>query len=116
MTSFSLDMAEVEALAGDLERAADEVVKISGDVLDDVSAKFVASAKADAPVDTGATRDSIRAESDGGDMRTIVADTRAAFFQEFGTSKMPPHPFMWPQVPAAVAQMTTEFENINPFE
>lgn len=91
-----------------LEKGADEIV---------------AMAKALVPVDSGALRDSIgwtwgdapegsitlgnvRASKDGDEVITIYAGTRNknlgdkdAFyvrFVEFGTQKMPPHPFFYP--------------------
>ncbi len=47
------------------------------------------------PVDTGALRDSITAESDG-NSAVVSANTDYAAFVEFGTSKMAPQPYLVP--------------------
>lgn len=52
-------------------------------------------AAAACPVDTGALRDSITAESDG-NSAIVSANTDYAAFVEFGTSKMAPQPYLVP--------------------
>ncbi len=56
-------------------------------------------AKINAPVDTGRLRSSItnRIEIEGDQLVGIVGtNVEYASFQEFGTSKMPAHPFLFP--------------------
>lgn len=60
-----------------------------------------------APVQTGALRDSIRAERTDAAQYTVIAGDKDAFyapFVEFGTSRTAPRPFM---VPAAEANRDT---------
>jgi HK97 gp10 family phage protein len=59
----------------------------------DVVAEIVAKARENAPVLSGALRDSIHAE-DG----QVVADSDHALFVELGTSKMAAQPFLSPAV------------------
>lgn len=62
--------------------------------------RVVAIAEVDAPVRTGALKADIKAgpfvRTPTGGFVLITAGTREAFYQEFGTSKMPAHPFMRP--------------------
>lgn len=73
-------------------RAAEEVAKTTFDI--------EAGAKAKAPVDTGNLMNSITAEVDGL-TGTVSTNVEYAPYQEYGTSKMPAHPYMTPAAEAA---------------
>lgn len=63
------------------------------------------AAKRLAPVDTGRLRSSInwRIERDPFGLRAVVGtNVHYAVYQEFGTSKMPAHPFLRPALLAAL--------------
>lgn len=48
------------------------------------------------PVDTGALRNSIHVEKNGENESSVIAASEYAAKQEYGTSKMRPHPYMLP--------------------
>ena len=68
-----------------------------------------AGAKSMAPVDTGNLKNSITTEVDGL-TGTVATGVDYAIYQEYGTSKMPAHPYMTPAAeqayPAFVAGIT----------
>lgn len=107
--SVEFDASELDALADELAKAGPKATRRTSQDMTKIAAKFRDEAKAAAPVETGELRDSIKVRGDK-EGRTIVADSRAAFFQEFGTSNHPPQPFMWPQIPAAVKRMSDALE------
>ena len=53
-------------------------------------------AKSLAPVDTGRLRNSITHQQEGKDTEIIATPVEYAPYQEFGTSRIPPHPYMKP--------------------
>lgn len=55
-----------------------------------------AQAKQSAPVDTGFLKNSIHYEKTGEASCTVSVGASYAVYQEFGTSKMPAHPFLFP--------------------
>ena len=55
-----------------------------------------AYAKIQAPVDTGRLRNSIMHMQQGSDTEIIATNVEYAPYQEFGTSRIPPHPFIRP--------------------
>lgn len=62
-------------------------------------AQYVAKrAREYAAVDTGYMRDHTVAKSTGEGTATVVSTARYAEFQEFGTYKMPAHPFIRPAI------------------
>ena len=84
---------DIGRIAAGLEAAvADEVRKTVFDI--------EAAAKMKAPVDTGTLMNSITAESEGLS-GTVSTNVDYATHQEYGTHKMPPHPYMTPAAEAA---------------
>lgn len=63
---------------------------------------IAADAQSRAPVDTGELRDSIK-RAGGGLKSTVEVGAKHGVYQEFGTSRSPAHPFLWPAVEAARA-------------
>lgn len=79
-----------EKIADDLEEQAIEVVKES-------TLETEKKAKQLAPVDTGYMRNSINSTfTNGGKVGTVAVGADYAIFNEFGTSKIPAQPFMFP--------------------
>ena len=89
------DFSQVLSLAADLGKASTEVTKKAAVVVAKVANDIEADAKQLAPVDTGALRNSISAT-----VRTLSAEigptVNYAPYQEFGTHRTPPQPFMGP--------------------
>lgn len=77
-----------EIAAGMTAKAAAAVAKAAHDI--------EAGAKAEAPIDTGALRNSIQANPEGALAWVIAVGIEYGIYQEFGTSKMPAHPFLIP--------------------
>ncbi len=113
--SVEFDMSEVTALAAELAAAPVKAKRASSESLTKIAAKFRDDARTAAPVSSGALRDSIKVRG-GADYRIITATARHAFFVEFGTSKMQPQPFMWPQVPTASRAIEDALGDISPFD
>lgn len=84
----------------------------------EASAPLVADIKANAPVDTGALRDSIRVERMGGEAKDEVKMQIGVFgefyghFQEFGTSRQPARPFVRPAIDRHAAGLVERFRKI----
>lgn len=57
-------------------------------------------AKARAAVDTGAMRNSIQGQMTGNTSGEVGVGVEYAVYQEYGTAKMPAHPFMTPAAEA----------------
>lgn len=83
--------------AAALRMAAGGLEKRAKDSADRAAQGALATARAHAPVDSGALRSSLRVRSRGGEIRAVVEATDfKARFQEFGTSRMAPNPFIQP--------------------
>lgn len=78
---------------------AKEAKQIAMDTaLEIMGLKAVAYASAKCPVDTGRLRSSITHQQQGKDTEVIGTAVEYAPYQEFGTSKIDPHPFIKPAV------------------
>ena len=96
---FRLDASEVLALADALDQAADAVGEALGTAVQKTAHDIEATAKAAAPVDTGALRNSISTEVTGGtgDVTAVVGPTvEYGGYVELGTSRMGPQPYLAP--------------------
>lgn len=97
----SIDMSEVRAFAASLNNASGRIGARASAALRKTAMDIEADAKALAPVDTGALRNSISTsltgDGSGGSMTAEIGPTVSyAVFQELGTSRMPPQPFLGP--------------------
>lgn len=98
---MSIDTTDMDRLAGDLAAAPARVGTLVSRALRKSAADIERDAKAFAPVDTGALRNSIGTDL-AGDARStsMTADigptVNYAVYQEYGTSRMGPHAFMGP--------------------
>lgn len=68
-------------------------------------------AKVNAPVDTGALRNSIMGEADGLE-GAIYTGIEYSVYQEFGTYKMPAHPFFTPAIEGVAGQFARDMQDI----
>lgn len=83
--------------AAELRGQADTLVPRASQVVRKVAFDTEADAKKLAPVDTGNLRNSITTVvSNGGLTAGVVATASYAVYQELGTSRMAPQPFMGP--------------------
>jgi HK97 gp10 family phage protein len=73
---------------------------------------LVAEAKAEAPVDSGELRDSIREEPSSNPEKTkVVVDAPHAFWVEFGTRDRPADPFFRRAIYGAMTKMGSAFRS-----
>lgn len=92
---IEFDVSELNRVAVDLGRADAAVVRRVRAVLARSAADIEREAKAFAPVDTGALRNSIGVDLYGLDA-VIGATANYGGYVEFGTSRMAPHAYMGP--------------------
>lgn len=92
--NISVDTSELNGLERMLARAGVDIRKVDEEALTAAAKQLKADAQADAPVDTGALRRSIRIYA-GKEYRRVGSPLRQGFFQEFGTSKMAPQPWLF---------------------
>ena len=99
--SVEIDTSELDGLAVELTTAA---VRITADVeskaLTEVARQMRTDAVNAAPRDTGELAGSIYIRGGLG-YRIVGSDVKQGFFQEHGTSVMPPQPWMYPAAGAA---------------
>lgn len=106
---MTMDISEIAALAGRLGAAESAVVSGATAVVSDYGDKVEQAAKTLAPVRTGALRGSIVAHKHG--LRVEVeAGEHYGQFNEYGTSRMPPTPFMEPALAANEDGFATALE------
>lgn len=93
--SIKIDTRLLDKITAEMRPKASEVVSKYGWAIAGEAAK-------NAPLDTGALRASILSESSlVSDLSFVVQDgVEYGVHQEFGTSKMPAHPFLLPAVEA----------------
>lgn len=107
---------EVFELAALLAAAGPKVEDEAGDSVGDVAEQLQADARAAAPVETGELRASIYLRRDGTSSE-VGSDVRQGFFQEFGTSVMPPQPWLWPAAATAERSLLDALSDVgDPFD
>lgn len=97
--SIEFDAHEVIQLTHELQQSTREVRARASRAVRAAGARIERDAKAAAPVDTGNLRNSIHAtNTGGGDTVSVEVSTSVnyAIYQELGTSRMAPHPFLFP--------------------
>lgn len=111
-----VDMSEIGKLQTLLGGAANKVTSEMPGVLDKVADAVAAQARANAPVDTGDLRASIgvlrKAGNAGVRHRWVGSELKQAWFQEFGTSRHPPQPFLNPAGEAGVRELEAELAKL----
>lgn len=98
-----VDVHELEQLAATFEKTSWDVVRKASSVVRKTASDVVATAQRFAPVDTGATKNSIHASGPGSGPlgpESLAAEigptTEYAPHLEYGTVNMAPHAFMGP--------------------
>lgn len=99
---------DLRAFAADLAAAGPKVQRASEKALVDTAEAIAQRARSLVPVQTGATRASIRVTGSGAE-RTVTAGGAAPYL-EFGTSSMAPHPFLYPATDAEEPRLTAALE------
>ena len=98
--------------AADLARVANKLEPMAARRALKVAESAAAMAQSVAPVETGALKGGIEAERLKGGAVAVNADVHYAYFQEYGTSKMAPNPFMGPAVDRWGPKLFTEVEDM----
>jgi HK97 gp10 family phage protein len=107
---IGFDADEVERLADDLDGAEARVVAGAARVMDDTGRDSVAAMRALSRVDTGAMRASCGYDLDADGLGFEAGPTVFyAPFNEYGTSRMSPQPFV---IPGFEAQLPAAFEGL----
>lgn len=126
MDGTSVDVSELTQLARDLAKAGDQKHLEARQATQKVGRQVKSRARATVARDTGGTAtEGIRMKTwtqrDGS--HTDVFTTRdergfnVGFLLEYGTSKMPPQPFLAVQVPWAAERLVDELRSVaDPFE
>ena len=108
------DAMEVRKLAADLSAAALSARAKAPLAVRKAAYDVQAGGQALAPVDTGATRNSIGVDFDSSDgfSATIGPTTAYAPYLEFGTGRMSPRPFMGPAADAVLPSLEAALAQI----
>lgn len=109
---MSLDMSQVAALGGRISASAAVAAKEATKALTQSAKNVERGAKSRAPKDTGELSGAVYSATRGGRTAQIIAPTRYAMFNEYGTSKMAPQPFMAPALEAESAAYIASVETI----
>lgn len=110
--SVEFDFSQVDKLAVDLGRSGVTIVaKTESEVLTETANEVKAAAVAAAPRLTGDLAGSIRVQGGKG-WRKVGSPLKQGFFQEFGTSRHPPQPWLYPQVGMAYVELAWRLKEI----
>lgn len=106
---------ELNKLVADLGDAGPRVGRRVAEAVRDASRRVRAAARRNAPRRTGALAESIDVDFFGqGNSRNMVAvvgpSLHYGLFQEYGTAKMAPHPFMGPAFVAELPRLQADIE------
>lgn len=104
-----IDVSQVLALGQGIGSAARAVTTATNKTVRESTKAVERGAKSRAPVDTGELRGSITSATRG-NTGQVSAGARYAFYNEYGTSKMAPQPFMIPAVEAEEPKFVTSLE------
>lgn len=104
-------MNEFARFAKELAKAAAGIDEKGNRAAEKVGRGALTSAQANAPVDSGELRRTMRMRRRG-PVAVVESDTYYSAFQEFGTSRMAPNPFMGPAVDEWAPRLLREVEGI----
>lgn len=103
-------LAEFIQFAEQLEREVENEAK---EVIKEATLKTERDAKLLAPVDTGYMRNSIQSTFEEGGLKGIVtANAEYSIFLEFGTSRQPAQPFLFPSFNSNLQKFLSNFSKI----
>ena len=114
---MTVDASELRKLAADIATGSARVGRAANAALGEAAKATQRDAQRLAPVRTGALRASIEVERYGdgrfGEAKAYVGTTiRQGAFQEFGTSKMAPQPYLGPALAANADAFVAAVERI----
>jgi hypothetical protein len=107
MTVVTVDTSELDRWGRALARAGIEITIVNEKVLTEAAKELKTRATNMAPVLTGALARSIRITA-GKEWRRVGSPLKQGFFQEFGTSRHPPQPWLFPNADHAATKMERE--------
>lgn len=110
--NVDIDTSQVDALAVDLMAAGVKAQVEAGVVVTATARELQVRARADAPVRTGELRASIYLRGSGLE-QTVGSDVRQGFYQEFGTSVMPPQPWLYVNAGRAETSLVEGFVKLS---
>jgi len=84
----------------------------AGGAVNETAEAVASAAQSNAPVDTGALRASIDVTKTGSTAAQVTTGVDYAIYQEYGTYKMPAHPFMTPAAEAERGRYLSRFQNL----
>lgn len=94
MSSITVDTSELDAWGRVLARAGIEITIVNEQALTEAAKQLKEDAKRDAPVDKGDLQRTVRVYA-GKEWRRVGSPLKQGFFQEFGTSRHPPQPWLF---------------------
>lgn len=109
---FSIDVSELNRLSVDLGKASAGATRKASTAVRKSAFDLEAGAKARAAVDTGFMKNSIGVDIMGALHAEVGPTATYAPYQEYGTSRMPPHPFMGPATDAVEGPFLKAMEDI----
>lgn len=97
-----------------LDKITEEIQPRAANVVLEYGILMAGDAAKGAPVDTSALRNSILSESGmtGNLMYTVSDGVEYGVWQEFGTSRVPAHPFLIPAIEKWTSKFLTAFEDL----
>jgi HK97 gp10 family phage protein len=104
--------AQFATFAGDLLRASLGIESMAEAAEMRAARGALQTARAVAPVDSGETRNEIHIVKRRGGGLSVESSTEASPYQEYGTSIMPPNPFILPAVERWGPELVTDVEKI----
>lgn len=111
--TITVDTRDLDRLAADLGAAVDRVDRdTESKVLSVVGKEVQAAAVAAAPKRTGELKGSIYLRGGRG-YRIVGSPTKQGFFQEVGTSVMPPQPWLFPAAERGQERIVRLLEDVS---
>lgn len=111
MSTF-VDVSDLLRLAGDFAKKASTIVFASREALEHVARQVQEEASRDAPEDTGALKASVYLIMEDEGAR-IGSPLKQGFYQEFGTSRHGPQPWLFPAGERGADQLGLDLEIIS---
>lgn len=96
MSEVTFDTSELSALAAEFVKAGVLAPKVVDKIVGATAREVRDDMRSSAPRDSGELVGSIRVRAAGRGAREVRAEARHAVFVEYGTSVMPPQPFVGP--------------------
>lgn len=108
---IEFDTTELRKWGNDLGAAGPMAARAASRRLTEVAGRLRDDARRNAPVDSGALRDSIKVAG-GRNFRTVYTDVRYGAFVEYGTADTAPQPYFEPAIRPAYARLADALEDV----